>query len=143
MTSRPTPQYGAPYIPITTTPKGPTVTDPKAPSELADAAAEAVRALNHATQSTRPGWEYPSDAYDVVGDLLTMTHRLPQLLEQVDAHIRRLAGGDHIRSDRGGNGADEVAAALDGLARASEDAVTMAAALDTVHGALSPLAWKD
>jgi hypothetical protein len=72
-----------------------------------------------------------------------MVQRLPQLLQQTGAHVQRLAETDHVRSDRGGNGAAEVAAALDALSRASTDAVTMAAALDGAHSALSPLAWKE
>lgn len=119
--------------------------DAKTPAELADAAAEAVRSANHATLTAGPalGWEFPSDAYDVVGHLLAMVQRLPQLLEQTGAHVQRLADGGHVRSDRGGNGAEEVAAVLDALGRASTDAVAMAAALDTAHGALSPLAYDE
>ena len=40
----------------------------KTPAQLADDAAEAIRGLIHATMSTRPGWEYPADAYSVVGN---------------------------------------------------------------------------
>lgn len=119
------------------------MTEPKTPAQLADDAAEAVRSANHATMSTRPGWEFPADAYSVVGNLLEMVQRLPQLLEQTGVHVQRLADGDHVRSDRGGNGAAEVAAALDALNRASTDALSLAAALDTAHSALSPLAYQD
>jgi hypothetical protein len=119
------------------------VTDLKTPAQLADDAAEAVRALNHATLSTRDGWQFPADAYSVIGNLREMSQRLPQLLQQVEGFLQDLADGDHIRSDRGGNGAAEVNAALDGLDRAREDAVTMTAALDTVHSALSPLAYQE
>lgn len=117
--------------------------EPLTPAQLGDAAAEAIRSLNHATQSTRPGWEYPADAYSVVGELRTMTQRLPQLLGQVDQFLHALADGDHIRSDRGGDGATEVAAVRDGLNRAAADAEALTAALDTVHSALNPLGWKD
>lgn len=119
------------------------MTEPKTPAQLADDAAEAIRALNHATQSSRPGWEFPADAYSVVGELGTLVMRLPQLLQQVEAHIQRLSDADHIRSDRGGDGAEEVTAARDALGRASTDAVSMQAALDTAHSALSPLAYQD
>jgi hypothetical protein len=116
--------------------------DAKTPAELADVAAEAIRSANHATLTTPAlGWEFPSDAYDVVGRLLTMVQRLPQLLEQAGAHVQRLADTGYVRSDRGGDGAEEVAAALDALGRAGTDAVAMAAALGTAHGALSPLAY--
>lgn len=120
------------------------MTTDRTPAQLADDAAEAIRSANHATlTSPREGWEFPSDAYDVVGALLVMVQRLPQLLEQTGAHVQQLADEGHVRSDRGGNGADEVAAALDAIGRASADAVAMAAALDTAHSALSPLAYQD
>lgn len=117
--------------------------DAKTPAELTDAAAEAIRGANHATAHwTRSlGWEFPSDAYDVIGHLQALVQRLPQLLEQTGAHVQRLADAGHVRSDRGGSGAEDVAAALDAIGRASTDAVAMAAALDTAHGALSPLAY--
>jgi hypothetical protein len=118
--------------------------DAKTPAELADAAAEAVRSANHATL-TGPalGWEFPSDAYDVIGHLLALVQRLPQLLQQTGAHVQRLADTGHVRSDYGGNGVAEVVAVLDALGRASADAAAMAAALDTAHGALSPLAYDE
>lgn len=114
----------------------------KTPAQLADDAAEAIRALNHATMSTRDGWEFPSDAYSVIGNLRELAQRLPQVLQQTETFIERLAEGDHIRSDRGGNGATEVIVACDAIERAREDAVKMGAALDTVHSALSPLAYQ-
>jgi len=118
---------------------------PATPAQLVNDAAEAIRSANHATLSAGPalGWEFPSDAYDVVGNLLEMVQRLPQLLGQVEVFTQHLAEGDHIRSDRGGNGTTEVAAALDALSRASTDALSMTAALDTAHSALSPLAYQD
>ncbi|WP_055526605.1 hypothetical protein [Streptomyces graminilatus] len=115
----------------------------KTPAQLADDAAEAIRALNHATMSTRPGWEFPADAYSVVGNLRELAQRLPQLYGQIGVFIQRLAADDHIRSDKGGDGADEVTAAYDALMRAQDDAVTMEAALDGAHSALSPLAYKE
>lgn len=119
------------------------MTDAKTPAQLADDAAEAIRALNHATMSGRPGWEFPADAYDVIGNLREMAQRLPQLLQQAETFLQRLADGDHIRSDRGGNGAAEVNAARDAIDRARDDALSMEAALDTAHSALSPLAYQD
>jgi hypothetical protein len=71
-----------------------------------------------------------------------MVQRLPQLYGQVADHIRELANGGHIRHDKGGDGADEVAAALDALGRAAGDAVAMTAALDSAHSALGPLAYR-
>lgn len=115
----------------------------KTPADLADAAAEAVRALNHVTHLTQSGWEYPADAYSVIGGLREVVQHLPQLYGQIADLLQTLADGDHIRSDQGDSGADNVVTACDGLARATGDAEAMCAALDTVHAALSPLAYKD
>jgi len=115
----------------------------KTPTQLADDAAEAIRALNHVTMSPRDGWKFPADAYSVIGNLRELAQRLPQLLQQTEVFLQDLADGDHIRSDRGGNGAAEVNAALDAIDRAREDALSMEAALDTAHSALSPLAYKE
>jgi hypothetical protein len=119
------------------------MTNAKTPAQLADVAAEAVRALNHETQTQQADWEYPGDAYSVVGSLQMLVQRLPQLYGQIADHIRQLAEGEHIRHDRGGDVAAEVAAALDALGRAADDAVAMTAALDSAHSALGPLAYKD
>jgi hypothetical protein len=116
---------------------------PKTPAQLADDAAEAIRALNRLTRTAGPGWEYPADAYDVVGNLLPAIQRLPQLFDQVARHIQRLADENHLRSTRGLTVTTAVSAALDALGRAGQDAAQMAAALDTAHSALSPLAYQD
>ncbi|GAA3909207.1 hypothetical protein [Streptomyces lannensis] len=118
------------------------MTERKTPAQLADDAAEAIRALNHLTRVSQADWEYPGDAYSVVGNLRDLAQRLPQLFQQIGQLIEHLADEDHIRSDKGGNGATEVSAALDALNRAYEDALTMEAALDGAHSALGPLAWK-
>lgn len=49
-------------------------------TEAADAAAEAVRALNHLTPH---GLDNPGDVYVVLGALATMVHRLPQACVQL------------------------------------------------------------
>src|SRR5438067_1983726 len=53
--------------------------DPCSPADYADAAAEAVRGLNHATFGGT-GYEAPSDVYRVLGHLATMLARLPRLV---------------------------------------------------------------
>ncbi|NED60209.1 hypothetical protein G3I15_04625, partial [Streptomyces sp. SID10244] len=76
-------------------------TEPKTPAQLADDAAEAIRALNHATLSGRPGWEYPADAYSVVGNLGTLVMRLPQVLEQLTEFVEQLHADGHVKADGG------------------------------------------
>ncbi|WP_225102685.1 hypothetical protein [Streptomyces sp. CoH27] len=114
----------------------------KAPAQLADDAAEAIRALNHRTRSPQADWEYPGDAYDVVGNLSTLAMRLPQLLEQIANHIKALEDADHLKSDKHQLDADLVAT-YDGLTIAAGAAETLRGALDRAHGGLSSIAYKD
>lgn len=53
------------------------------PAGLAADAAEAVRALNHATLPGSGGLIFPADAYDVTGQLALLASRLPQALAQL------------------------------------------------------------
>jgi hypothetical protein len=115
----------------------------KTPAQLADVAAEAIRAINHLTMGTGDDWQYPGDAYDTVANLKRAVYGLPQALEQMSHLIERLAALDHIRSDKGGDGADNVATALAGLRAAAKEATSLGGHLDAVHSALSPLAWKE
>jgi hypothetical protein len=115
----------------------------RTPAQQADAAAEAIRSLNHLTKGTGEDWQYPGDAYDAVGNLATMAQRLPQALEQIGRMIERLAAQDHIRSDKGGDGSGDVTAALIGLRAAKRDADALGSHLNAVHSALSPLAWRE
>ena len=68
---------------------------------LARAAAEAVRALNHATLGG--GLGQPSDAYAVLGELSLTASRIPQLLGQVGRWLAAaLAAGRLISDARAG-----------------------------------------
>jgi hypothetical protein len=115
----------------------------KTPAQLADDAAEAIRSLNHATLGPGLDWEYPSNAYDVVGSLERLAAMLPQALDQIARHIERLAATERIRSDKGGDGSEEVHTALRALEFANVDAGQLASRLAMVHSALSPLAYRD
>jgi hypothetical protein len=64
------------------------VTGSDRPADLAGQAAEAVRALNHATLPGSGGLAYPADAYDVTGALALLASRLPQALAQLQAFRR-------------------------------------------------------
>ncbi len=57
------------------------------PAGLAGEAAEAVRALNHATLPGAGGLVFPADAYDVTGQLALLASRLPQALAQILAFL--------------------------------------------------------
>ncbi|PVE13145.1 hypothetical protein [Streptomyces scopuliridis] len=116
------------------------MTEPKTPAQLADDAAEAVRAINHATQSQRPGWEFPGDAYSVVGALARMAAGLPQALDQIGYLPESMAG--NLRSDKGTLDAD-LEDTYGALADAHDAAQTLYEALNRAHSALSPIAYQD
>lgn len=113
------------------------------PREAAVAAAEEVRALNHLTfGSTRVGWEFPSDAYSVIGGLGQLANGLPQAIDQIRAHLSGLAEGGHVRSDRGDTDKD-LTAAHSALQDARAAALILAEALGRAHSATSPLSYQD
>jgi hypothetical protein len=116
----------------------------KTPAQLADVAAEAIRSLNHATlpADREEGWEFPADAYSVVGNLGTLVMRLPQALEQLTEFVERLDAGGHVRAD-GGDTGDRMVALRAGTGDAVAAAERLRAALDEMHAALSPLAWQE
>lgn len=119
------------------------MTDQNTPAGQADAAAEAIRALNHLTQTPQADWEFPGDAYAVVGNLAMAAHRLPQALDQVASLVRSLAEGGRIRHAKGGDVSEEVAEALEALREAAGAAGAMGAALDRAHAALGPLGYRE
>ncbi|GAA0556588.1 hypothetical protein [Streptomyces mordarskii] len=110
--------------------------------ELSDAAAEAIRQLNHATGKP-DGLEYPGDAYSTVANLKTLVQRLPQALEQIEAFITGLHTDGHLTSDRGRPIEDEIDAVQASLKWAAGDAELLAERLDQAHSALSPLGYAE
>ena len=63
--------------------------EPVRPGDHAEAAAEAVRALNHATlrHGDPAGYEWPSDVDAVIGQLQLLAERLPQALQQAQGWL--------------------------------------------------------
>ena len=115
----------------------------KTPAQLADDAAEAIRAVNHLTRSLgSEGWQYPGDAYSVVGNLSEAAMRLGQALNQVAAFVRELHDEGHLRSDKDTLDAD-VNAATGGLYDAFDASQQLYEALNRAHSGLSPIAYKD
>ncbi|MFC5719880.1 hypothetical protein ACFP1Z_06765 [Streptomyces gamaensis] len=117
---------------------------PPTAAELSDAAAEAIRALNHATRQTGHGLEYPGDAYTTVAHLSTLAMRLPQALDQIRDFIDRLHSKGHLRSD---NGPDDLTQRLDdlraGITAASRCADALHACLNQAHIALGPIGYVE
>ena len=107
---------------------------------LAGEAAEAIRALNHATRPAAGGLEYPADAYDVTGQLAALAARLPQALAQLLAFLRAeeaagriaMAAGEHA-----GDPAAMLAAVTADLDADAAHARRLGMALDAAQGRLT------
>lgn len=115
-----------------------TTTEPRTPAQLADDAAEAIRALAHATLTQQAaGWEDPGDAYSVVANLETLAHRLPQALGQTESFIGAYEDAGRLRSD---HGPDDLPQRLltfhSAMAEAIRHAHSLGLALDRAHSAL-------
>jgi hypothetical protein len=103
------------------------VTDPT-PAALAEQAAEAIRALNHAT-IRGGGYTYPSDVDRVIGSLTTLAQRLPQALRQAGQWLADQDCAGRIGDDRGGDPGLVVMEASSELANASHAAESLARVL--------------
>jgi hypothetical protein len=76
------------------------VFDGKTACEHAEAAAEAIRAINHVTFHNA-ALPYPSDAYRLIGALITLVERLPQALQQTAQRITRWQHAGELGIDNG------------------------------------------
>lgn len=80
------------------------------PVESANVAAEAIRALGHATFPRAGGLVFPCDAYDVLTSLAVLAARLPQAFDQVAAFLDAECEHDRVRVVDGEHRDDPVAA---------------------------------
>lgn len=100
----------------------PTITATTA-AEHADAAAEAIRALNRATMTRVPspgGYAQPGDVDATVGALCTLAERLPQALCQMQEWLYAALDAGRVRHDTGGDVVDAVENAVDYLITARQ-----------------------
>jgi hypothetical protein len=98
------------------------------PAELADAAYEAVRALNHATLPFEHGIDGSDELYRVVGSLAALLRVTPQALRQAAARVARDQRAGRVSVDGAcpTDPATTVAAIVAELSAAA-DAVALAA----------------
>ncbi|MFD5899123.1 hypothetical protein [Streptomyces sp. NPDC060366] len=116
------------------------MTDPKTPAQHLSDAGDAVRAFNHASRNASvKDWQFPSHAYDALGNLSYLVQMLGQAVEQSARPVMRTHEHGRVRID--GNG-DADAKVME-LVLAREDAVAAAAALtdavQRMHNASSPM----
>ena len=85
---------------VTLNPGGPH--SPDYTREAAEAFAESVRVMNHATRGA--GLEYPGDVYDLLGSLKTGVQRLPQLFDQLAQFLFAELEAGRVRAASGAPG---------------------------------------
>ena len=108
--------------------------------QLADDAAEAIRAINHATGTL----QYPGDIYSTVANLKTLAQRLPQTCQQLAGRLTQLGHDGHLRIDPGrGDLSDAQNQAYAALYDAVVAAEAVEQALDRAHTALGPIGYQD
>lgn len=69
--------------------------------EVASAAAQAIRVLNHATIAGAPGLTYASDVDAIVGSLHSTAAGMEQLLRQLGVFLARLGADGRLGDDAG------------------------------------------
>lgn len=111
------------------------------PSQLADQAAEAIRALNHITRSG-DSLQYPSDVHDVVANLKIMNQRLPQLLTQLAGFLAAEHAAGRIAHDTAAPPGPHLIETIQALTEASQGAANVAIALDQAHSACGGLKYN-
>lgn len=110
------------------------------PAALAGQAAEAVRALNHATLPGAGGMVFPADAYDVTGQLTLLASRLPQALAQLLAFLNTEVQAGRVvivAGDNAGDPAAVLAAVTGSLDSAVASARRLHQALDAAQNNLT------
>jgi hypothetical protein len=105
----------------------------------AEAAAESVRAINHALYT---GLDTPGDAYTLVGHLAHLASMLPQALDMTRKAVDKLERDSDLRSDRDAL-AEDLAIAYDGLARAAATAQALYDAINRAHAGLGHIGTQD
>jgi hypothetical protein len=114
------------------------------PDMHASAAAEAVRALNHATAvpGGAAGYEWPADVDAVLAELGVLAQRLPQALEQAARWLETNAAAGRVGHDKGHDG-DHAAVLAAVLVRAGGAAAeTMLRRLDEARQITSHLTGR-
>ena len=113
--------------------------------EHADAAAAAVRAINHITSWPHAGMSYPSDAYVVLSRLSSIAAMLPQACRQIEGQLIDWHAARHIGIDAGqqyaGRPDQAVAVVIAELAGARECAAEMYDALAKATQAVANAHW--
>ncbi len=107
----------------------------------ADVAAEAVRALNHATQPWGEGLTGTADVYDVLGSLELLAARLPQALSQLQRHLALEHDAGRVRIVDGPHTGDSAAAVTATACQLEQAAGAAGSLREALEAARELLAW--
>lgn len=113
----------------------------KTPSRILSGAAEQVREFNHASRTTGADWEFPSNSYDALGNLAYLARMLPQAIEQSVRPAMGASEQGRLLIDGGGDPDEAVDRLRKSLDAAVAHAHRLAAALDGMQAATSPMAF--
>ncbi|MFK0288326.1 hypothetical protein ACIQVL_48820 [Streptomyces sp. NPDC090499] len=123
----------------------------RTPSQIANAAAEEIRALNHRTLKT-DAFPFPADVSDTTTAVTSLVQRLPQTLKQLEAGLQALHDDNRIRlADRHPSEVSQadivraVSDALFGLREARQELGRVEEHLRSAAGVLGSLGapWED
>ncbi|MFE8944047.1 hypothetical protein [Streptomyces sp. NPDC007856] len=109
---------------------------------LADQAAEAIRGINHTTRTPGEGWQYPGDAYTLIGTLAHLSRMLPQAITQAIQPVTDAHQADRLTVDDGADPDQAASRAVQATRIAISRAMHLSQALDAVHSALAPLGCR-
>ena len=124
------------------------VGDDGSPNRAAEIAGQAIRDFNHRTINANGhlGWNYPADAYRVLGELCSMAGGLPQAFDQVARFLTRLNHDELVVMDAGGPFEGNTGAAIEmacqELTAARQHAHNLYAALAAAQAAISRASYN-
>lgn len=113
--------------------------------EAAADAAEAIRSLNHVTFMPS-SVEFPSDVYRILGELYTMTQRLPQALQQLASRLDEHRATGRLTLDSAHRHTDPnlaVGSAIAELSTAAEALETVTQSLTAAQNDIANVAMTD
>lgn len=112
------------------------------PAQLAEHAAEAVRAINHLTLHAS-AFTWPAQVSDTIGQLAVLTQRLPQALIQMGQWLDTADAAGRVGHDTDDTPNLSLLFAWTALASAEHHATQLAAALADAHNEIAHLTGID
>ncbi len=121
------------------------VQDDGSPARALNVAGQAVRDFNHRSngrlEAGRPGWQFPGDVGQALGELSYLADGLPQAFEQIIRALRGQLDQGHLKIDPGTEREHDPAAAVEaasaGLEHATQAAHQMHRGITDAQGAIN------